>query len=99
MNIFARDVRLAVPLLTNLWLFVTPVMYPLEKVKERAPALGDLYLLNPMTGLIESFRDILADGQPPSASLLLPATIGSVITFVVGIWYFKTTQTRFADVI
>lgn len=96
LNVFARDVRLAVPLIVQLWLFLTPVMYPLESV----PAdLRRWYLLNPMTGLIDAFRRILVDGQAPDVSLLIPAILGAVAFFALGTWYFGATQRRFADVI
>jgi ABC-type polysaccharide/polyol phosphate export permease len=96
LNIFARDIRLAVPLVLQLWLFVTPVMYPLSSVP---PGLRSWYLLNPLTGLIESFRRTLAYGQAPSFSLLWPAAVGSVTLFVAGSWYFTRMEGRFADVV
>jgi lipopolysaccharide transport system permease protein len=95
-NVFARDVRIAIPLLMQLWLFLTPVMYPLESV---SGGLRALYMLNPMTGLVEVFRQILAYGEAPSLNLLLPAAIGALVMLVVGTWYFSVTEERFADVI
>ena len=95
-NVFARDVRIAIPLLMQLWLFLTPVMYPLEQA---SGAVRTLYLINPMTGLVEVFRQILAYGEQPSLDLLLPATIGALAFLVVGTWYFSSTEERFADVI
>ena len=96
LNVFARDVRLAVPLLAQLWLFLTPVMYPLSSVPT---GLHGWYLLNPMTGLVESFRRILVYGLPPDIGLMTPAIVGAITAFVVGSWYFRTTEPRFADVI
>jgi lipopolysaccharide transport system permease protein len=96
LNVFARDIRLGVPLLTQLWLFLTPVMYPLDTVKG---GLRYLYLLNPMTGLVEVFRQILAYGEQPSIELLLPATVGAVVLLGIGTWYFSSTEERFADAI
>lgn len=95
-NVFARDVRLAVPLLLQLWLFLSPVMYPLESVP---PDIRPWYLLNPMTGLVESYRAILIYGQSPDIALLVPAIIGSVVFLLAGAWYFASTEARFADVI
>jgi lipopolysaccharide transport system permease protein len=95
-NVFARDIRIAIPLLMQLWLFLTPVMYPLESV---SGGLRTLYLLNPMTGLVEVFRQILAYGEAPSLNLLLPAAIGALVILVIGTWYFSVTEERFADVI
>lgn len=96
LNVFARDIRLAIPLITQLWLFLTPVMYPLDSLGEGARAL---YLLNPMTGIVEIFRQILAYGEAPSMALVIPATIGAITALLVGVWYFAATEERFADVI
>jgi lipopolysaccharide transport system permease protein len=95
-NVFARDVRLAVPLLIQLWLFLTPVLYPLDSVPSE---LRPWYLLNPMTGLVESYRAILIHGHAPDVDLLVPAIVGSVTLFLVGAWYFGSTEPRFADVV
>jgi homopolymeric O-antigen transport system permease protein len=71
-------------------------MYPLSAV----PAdLRGLYLLNPMTGLVESFRGALLYGLPPHISYLLPSIVGAVVFLIVGSWYFGATESRFADVI
>ena len=96
LNVFARDIRLAIPLLAQLWLFLTPVMYPLDQVPS---GLRPWYLLNPMTGLVESFRRALIYGQGPDLGLLMPAMAGAVIALAVGAWYFAATEKRFADVI
>ena len=97
LNLFARDVKLAVPIAMQLWLFLTPVMYPLESVSE---SLRPYYLLNPMTGLVESFRTVLiSPGAAPELDLLLPTIIGAVALFLLGSWYFAATENRFADVI
>lgn len=95
-NTFARDVRLMVPIVVQLWLIVTPVMYPLDAVPED---LRRFYLLNPMTGIVESFRGILVLGRGPELELLLPALGGAAIAVIVGWWYFAATEGRFADVI
>jgi lipopolysaccharide transport system permease protein len=96
LNVFARDIRLAAPLVVQLWLFLTPVMYPLDAVPE---GLRAVYLANPMTGIVETFRDILVAGSAPRAEMLVPATIGALGAFLVGTWYFSATESRFADVI
>jgi lipopolysaccharide transport system permease protein len=94
LNVFARDIRLGVPIVVQLWLFLTPVMYPLSKIP---PDLRRLFRLNPMTGIVESFRDVLVVGEAPNWNLLTPAIIGAVVMLAVGIWYFRDTEPRFAD--
>jgi lipopolysaccharide transport system permease protein len=95
-NVFARDLRLAVPIAIQLWLFITPVMYPLSAVPRD---LRLWYRINPMTGLVDSFRRVLVDAQSPDPGLLLPTLIGAVAVLVAGWWYFAATEFRFADVI
>lgn len=96
LNIFARDFRVAFPLLAQAWLFLTPVMYPLSAVPDR---LRDVYMLNPMTGLVESFRGVLVGGNAPDIGLLGPSIIGAVVLFAIGWWYFGAVERRMADVI
>jgi lipopolysaccharide transport system permease protein len=96
LNVFARDIRLMVPLMLQLWLFLTPVMYPLSHVKG---TLKIWFRINPMTGVVQSFRDILIGGRAPSLSLLMPAIIGALVVLVIGAWYFGATESRFADVV
>jgi lipopolysaccharide transport system permease protein len=93
LNVFARDVGLAVPLVVQVWFFLTPVVYPLDK------APGALRVANPMTGLVESFRQVLVYGEPPEFGLLLPAVLGATVIFVLGFSYFRATERNLADVI
>jgi lipopolysaccharide transport system permease protein len=96
LNVFSRDVKVGVPLAMQLWLFVTPVMYPLSEVPD---SLRGFYLANPMTGLIVSFRRVLLHGNAPNFELLLPALLGAGVAFLIGLAYFMATERRFADVI
>ena len=96
MNVFARDVRLAVPLLVQFWLFLTPVLYPLS---ETPPGLRGAYLANPMTGLVVSFRRAVLFGEAPDMAVLWPTVAGAAGAFLIGWWYFSSTEPRFADVI
>lgn len=96
LNVFARDVKIFAPIGVQLLLFITPVMYSLESVPV---SLRPWFKVNPMAGLVESFRQVLVYGSAPSFSLLLPTIGGTVVLFALAIWYFGTTEPRFADVI
>lgn len=96
MNVFARDIKLAVPLGTQLWMLITPVLYPLSEVPE---GLKSFVLANPMTGLVESFRDVLVNGTLPDPGVLWPTLIGAIGLLAIGSWYFSSVETRFADVV
>lgn len=96
LNVRYRDVRHALPFLTQLWLFVTPIAYPSSLVPERFRALMGL---NPMAGVVEGFRwALLGAPQPPLALLVLSATI-ALLGLVFGLLYFLRVEKSFADVI
>lgn len=92
-----RDVRYALPFVLQVWLFATPVIYPVDLVPE---ALRSLFALNPVTGAIAVFRmgllgDTTGDALPiVAASVLLSVGIG-----VAGLAYFRNAERTFADTI
>lgn len=61
-NVRFRDVSVATPLLLQLWMFASPVIYPLDAVPQ---AWRTLYLLNPMAGIVDGFRRAVVDCLPP----------------------------------
>lgn len=89
-----RDLGVAVPLLLQVWLFATPVIYPLSAVPER---LRPLYTLNPMVGIVESFRQVVLKGAAPEAGSLLLASAIAIILLVVSFLYFKWIEATMAD--
>ena len=96
LNVFFRDVGLLIPLVIQVWMYATPIIYPMSLV----PAdLRTLYLLNPMAGIIDAYRNILLQGNLPEWTALGIAALVSIITFVVGFTYFKRVEFRLADVL
>src|SRR5688572_8909424 len=91
-----RDVGVALPLMLQLWMFATPVVYPLSAVPER---LQGIYSLNPMVGLIESFRHVTVHRARPNLALLGIAATVSFCLLVAGWIYFKRVESTVADVI
>lgn len=96
LNVFYRDFRFVVPLGIQLWLYATPIIYPLSLVPER---IQSLYMMNPMAGLIESYRSVLLYDQWPNWDHLLSAAVVSVVLLLVGYWFFKRVESAFADII
>ena len=93
---FRRDFLLAGTFLMQLWLYTTPIIYPLSSVPER---WRSLYVLNPMVGILEAFRAILARGAAPDLALLAWAVPGIVLAWVVAWPLFRVLSQYFADVL
>jgi lipopolysaccharide transport system permease protein len=89
-----RDVGVAVPLLLQVWLFATPVIYPLSAVPAR---WQPFYVLNPMVGIIESFRQVILRGAAPETNSLVLSAAISVILLVASYIYFKQVEATMAD--
>ncbi|MBV9355424.1 MAG: ABC transporter permease [Chloroflexi bacterium] len=91
-----RDVRYAIPFLIQLWLFATPVVYPLSVVSDRWQWL---FALNPVTGTIETFRwALLGSGEFPAPQLAL-GVVTTLLLLGSGLLYFRRVERTFADVI
>ncbi len=96
LNVQYRDVRYAVGFLIQIWLFATPIVYPITIVPQRWRAL---YGLNPMVGVIEGFRRaLLGKGTIWGPSLAVSISI-IILILIGGIFYFRKMEQTFADVV
>lgn len=89
-----RDVGLAMPLLLQVWMFLSPVVYPYSQVPAR---FRPIYQLNPMTGLIEGFRRVTVQGQPPDWHLLSISAVVALALLPACYVYFKYVDATVAD--
>jgi len=95
LNVKYRDIGVVLPVIVQLWMFTSPVVYPLEVVPER---WRTLYFLNPLAGLIEGFRRTLLGGELNRFSLAV-STVATVIFLASATFIFRRTEKSFADVI
>jgi ABC-type polysaccharide/polyol phosphate export permease len=95
-NLFYRDVRQLVVVGMPLWMFLSPVIYPVQLVPDH---LQGLYHLNPMVGLIGAYRSVILHGVLPSATDLLPSAALTLVLLVGGFLLFKKLEPRFAEVV
>ena len=93
LNVKYRDAHFAIGLLTQLWLFASPVAYPSSAVPDRWQLV---YHLNPMAGVLEGFRWAVLDSRPPGASALVSLLVGLAL-LAGGFIYFLRSERRFAD--
>jgi lipopolysaccharide transport system permease protein len=93
---FKRDFIFATPFLMQFWLYATPVIYPLSSVPER---WRTLYMLNPMVGVIEGFRNVLLRASPPSLEALGWSVAVTAVILAVTWPLFRWLSQYFADVL
>jgi lipopolysaccharide transport system permease protein len=96
LNVKFRDVKYAIPFALQMWLFLTPIIYPTSIVPER---LRFLTMLNPLTGVIEAFRAALLPDRTIAWGELSVSVLLIGLIFIVALRYFHTTERDFADYI
>jgi lipopolysaccharide transport system permease protein len=89
-----RDIGIAVPLLLQVWMFLTPVVYPFSHVPERYRWLAGL---NPMAGLIEGFRRVTVQADAPDWGLVLISAAVIGLALPAAYLYFKAVDATVAD--
>jgi homopolymeric O-antigen transport system permease protein len=95
LNVEYRDVRVVIPFLLQIWMYATPVVYPLKALPLK---YHWIVRVNPVTGIVDAFRACLL-GQPlPWASLGYAAVFGLVV-MITGAFYFRRVERLFADVL
>ncbi|MGH8209018.1 MAG: ABC transporter permease [Steroidobacteraceae bacterium] len=94
MNVRYRDVKYAIPFLTQIWLFVTPIIYPVTFVPAR---FQGLMALNPMAGIVEGFRGSLFGVGTVDWQLVGVSWLVTLVLLAIGGTYFSRTERVFAD--
>jgi lipopolysaccharide transport system permease protein len=95
LNVKYRDVRYALPFCVQLWMYATPIIYPISFIPER---WRWILVLNPLTGIIDGYRSALF-GRPFPWSELMVSTILTLLFLVYAAYSFKRMERDFADVI
>lgn len=95
LNVAYRDFRHIEPFLVQIWMYVSPVIYPVTLIPEK---WRWLIYLNPMSGLIEAFRAVFLQKPVDFVGLGISCGVGLAI-FVFGIAYFERVERRFADIV
>ncbi len=109
LNVYYRDVGQALPVLLSLLMYASPVMYPLQLVKDKLlvhQAAGDwsqllytVYTLNPLAGIIDAFQSVVLRGEAPDLGAMLPGAVLVAVLLPLSYGFFKRAESYFADVI
>jgi len=95
LNVQYRDVRQALGFIVRLWMFATPIVYPLSMIpKDKQWVMA----LNPMTGVVEGYRAAFL-GQAMPWALIAESLAIALVVFITGAYYFKRMERSFADVV
>ncbi len=96
MNVQFRDVRYAIPFLTQFWMFATPIAYPSSLLPE---PWRTVYATNPMVGVVEGFRWALLGAHTAPGPMIVVSSIVALGLLVSGALYFRRQEKTFADVV
>lgn len=95
LNTAYRDFRYALPFLVQIWMFLTPVIYPVTIIPE---SLRWLIALNPMAGIVDAYRSAIL-GKPFEWGNLGISLAVAAIMFLIGLAFFRKIERYFADIV
>ncbi len=96
LNVRYRDFKYTIPFGIQLWLFLTPIIYPASIIPEKFRLLISL---NPLTGIIEAFRTAIFPARALDWRLIAVSLAMTTAIFIIGIFYFQKAERDFADII
>jgi len=98
-NVRFRDASYVLGFVVSIWMYLTPVIYPLKIFKDQFQSIEILLFFNPMTGIIEGFRWAFIPEWPfPSDSIGMSVLI-IMLMLIIGNGYFRRVERTFADVV
>ena len=96
-NVRYRDVPYAIPFVINVWMFLSPVIYPIKALHQSWERL--ILSLNPMSGVITGFRWALLGTSPPTPIQIVLSIVAAAAFLAFGLAVFRRAEPRFADTI
>lgn len=91
-----RDVGHLLPFMTQIWMFLSPVFYPLSLLP---PKYELAYALNPIVVAVQTTRWAFAGGIPPPPGMVLVSSAVTALLLLSGLWFFRRHEGRFADIV
>jgi lipopolysaccharide transport system permease protein len=95
MNVIYRDIAHVLPFITQMWFFITPIVYSSSVIPEK---WRFLYAMNPMVGVVDGFRWALLGKSAPEATVWISVLV-TIVVLVSGLYYFRRMERTFADTI
>lgn len=93
-SVYIPDLRQFTTMLVTILMFMTPIFYPEDMIPAQARFIVNI---NPMAMIIGLYRSLMLEGQPPDPGRLIAASIISILTFLVGYFWYMRHKKHFAD--
>lgn len=97
LTVFLRDIPQTLVVLTNLWFYLTPIVYPITVIPEKFRHW--VFLLNPMTTIAEIYRELILSGTVKHLGEWGIISLFSLIVFYGGLSVYRRLRSAFADVL
>ena len=91
--VFFRDIQYLWGVLVSIWLYMTPIFYPVSIIPKEYQSLYQN--INPMYGYLEQFRDIVLYAKPLSLDWFMQGSIIAIVAVLIGVWLFNRKQSQF----
>lgn len=92
-TVYFRDLQHVIGILMQALLYLTPVFYKPESLQGK---VAELIAFNPLTHFVELFRSPIFLGVLPTSNVLLQSTIFAILSFIIGLWFFRRYEYRIA---
>ncbi|MEB0001341.1 ABC transporter permease [Cryobacterium sp. 10I1] len=106
-NVHFRDTQYLVGIVMQIWMYLTPVIYPISLVEDQSNKYGglfgtsitilDIYRINPLERFVAVFRQLLYDNRWPNGEDFLLCVVWSAVALVVGVWFFRKGEKGLAE--
>jgi ABC-2 type transport system permease protein len=106
-NVYFRDTQYFLTILLQIWMYLTPIIYPISLVETQSDRVGglfgtpitliDIYSLNPMEHFVSVFRQLLYDNRLPDPVDALTCVLWALGVFSIGLWVFRRNERKLAE--
>ncbi|MFB2557308.1 ABC transporter permease [Herbiconiux liangxiaofengii] len=106
-NVHFRDTQYFMGILLQIWMYLTPIVYPINLIIERSNEVGglfgsniqivQLYRINPMERFVEVFRSLLYDNRWPELNDFAYCVIWAFVSLVIGVIIFRRNEKGLAE--
>jgi len=106
-NVYFRDTQWFLGIILQMWMYLTPIIYPASLVTQQSERVGYLfgtgltvdfiYNLNPMTHFVEVFRNMLYDNRWPDPTEWLVCALWAVASLFIGVVVFRRNENNLAE--